>query len=302
MLLGTTYKHKQISWLSLNNEVVFTEIVGLKFDIIRLGVYWSDVQKSKDVFNFDEIKKLLDICEDKKQKVLVTIGMKAPGWPEYYIPNWAITSKLEDISKYLYSYFEKTLFTLKHYKCIYAWQIENEPLDPSGPNKQIIPIEILKNEYKIIKNIDPNRNIIINIWGNNLRRNKNINKIIKISDMIGLDLYYKQFIKRVAGISFYLGPLGSLESTNKYIQKFGKKLWITELQAEPWEERSDFYLSKNPGSINPKLLKENYVKALKLNPDAILFWGCEYWLWKKSQGDDNYLEIIKNIINEHKNA
>ncbi len=302
MLLGTTYKYKQVSWLSLDNIDSFKEIINLKFDIIRLGIHWSDAQQSKKNFSYTEIKTLLDICEVNSQKTIVTIGMKAPGWPEFYFPTWVNSSNFEDITKYLYDFIENTTSSLKDYRCIYAWQIENEPLDPSGPLNLEIPIEILKHEHEIVRKIDPNRKILINTWGNDIRRNRNIKKVIPIADLIGLDIYYKQFIKRFAGIPLYLSPRGSLNSSCEFIRKHDKPLWITELQAEPWEENGKQYLSNNPKSMNIEMLKENYIKAMKLNPEAILFWGCEYWLWKKSKGDNSFLSTVKSIIDQNKNA
>lgn len=302
MLLGTTYKYKQISSFSLNNIDSFNEIVNLKFDIIRLGTYWKDVQKNKTGFNFSQIKTLLDICEANNQKTIVTIGMKAPGWPEFYLPTWLNFASFEDITPYLYNFVQNAVFSLKNYKCIYAWQIENEPLDPSGPHNLTIPLEVIEKEYKIFKKIDPSRKILINIWGNDKRRDNNIKKVIKMTDIIGLDVYYKQFFKKYAGISLYLSPRGSLSSSSESIHKYNKPLWITELQAEPWEKNSKYYLSDSPKSMNPKLLTENYLKVVELNPQAILFWGCEYWLWKKSKGDNSFLNTVKGIISKNKNA
>ena len=71
---------------------------------------------------------------------------------------------------------------------------------------------------------------------------------------------------------------------------------ITELQAEPWEKDEKGYLSKNPKSISPKLLESNLKKTLSLGVKEILLWGFEYWYYQKSQGDNRYLEVVREYL------
>ncbi|MEK7188721.1 MAG: hypothetical protein AAB685_02630 [Patescibacteria group bacterium] len=75
-----------------------------------------------------------------------------------------------------------------------------------------------------------------------------------------------------------------------------QKVIITELQAEPWEKDEKGYLSKNPKSISPKLLESNLKKTLSLGVKEILLWGFEYWYYQKSQGDNRYLEVVREYL------
>jgi hypothetical protein len=78
----------------------------------------------------------------------------------------------------------------------------------------------------------------------------------------------------------------------------GKPFWITELQAEPWEESQTQFLSEAPKSMNVSLLRSNINRAKKLHPDAIILWGYEYWLWKKLHGDDRLWNCVKALKKE----
>jgi hypothetical protein len=139
MLLGTTFSHRFARSLRLDPLKALEEIIALKMDILRLCCYWDEIEPTKDAFNFSQIQLLLDICEKNNQQVLLTVGMKAPRWPEFYIPAWAGKSPAE-AGNHVLSYIEKVISTCKTYSCITYWQVENEPLDPSGPhNYKIVP-------------------------------------------------------------------------------------------------------------------------------------------------------------------
>jgi hypothetical protein len=156
-------------------------------------------------------------------------------------------------------------------------------------------LSFLEEELNLIKSLDQ-RKIITTVWGNETIKRKNIEKLSLISEKIGLDLYYKQFIAKSLGKSIYTGPLQSSKKLKKHLEKFPQnKFWITELQAEPWEKNQKDYLSENPKSISPKLLLENYKKVSFLEIETIIFWGFEYWLWRKINGDSSYFELIKQL-------
>ena len=104
-----------------------------------------------------------------------------------------------------------------------------------------------------------------------------------MADIIGLDLYYKQFVTQIFGKNIYKGPSQSDSALRKLINSSTKPVWITELQAEPWEKDERGYLSKSPGSISPKQLQQNIERAKKLPVQEILLWGFEYWLWRKTR-------------------
>jgi hypothetical protein len=177
MLLGTTYSHKQISWLSLTHEHAFRELLSLKLDVIRLCCYWSDIEKKQGVFDLAFMHEMLHQCDRAGQNVVVTIGMKAPRWPEYFIPSWVKSEHTEEIALFVHPFIQKTIKTLKSYKNILAWQVENEPLDLSGPKEKRITPEVLKTEVTLVKQIDPTRPVLVTLR-NRSRRDSNRKTIL----------------------------------------------------------------------------------------------------------------------------
>jgi hypothetical protein len=291
MLLGTTFSHKQAKWLELDCVSSFKTLLTMNFGVLRLCCYWDEIEKKEGIYDFSSIKQLLDICVEKNQKVLLTIGMKAPRWPEFYIPSWVKNRE----EAYVLSFIQKTVTELSSYSCITHWQVENEPLDQSGPRKRAIKQELLLREVLLVKQLD-RRPILVTFWGNSGIKKKLHNAIIEHTDIVGLDLYYKQFITKQLGISVYIGPRDSDSQIDIYISQATKPIWITELQAEPWEASDLEYKSAQPKSIDPQRLRSNFERIRQMNPEAILLWGSEYWLWKAKQGDRGMMEMVRKIV------
>src|SRR5690606_1853571 len=226
MLLGTTYSHREINYLKLDQNQSFLELLDLKFDVIRLCAYWSEIEKVNGAYNFQILTNMLDTCEQRQQKVLLVVGMKSPRWPEYFIPGWIQAASVEQARSHASMFIQQAVQHLQKYSCIVAWQVENEPLDPSGPQKWNIPLSILEEEVALVKQLDPDRPVHLTAWGNELTRRQTFAQITEIADSIGLDLYYKVPQTRW----MYSGPKDSDKTLKLMIQNANKPVWITELQ------------------------------------------------------------------------
>jgi hypothetical protein len=271
--------------LELDHKESFKKLLDCRFDIIRLCVYWDEVQSGRNTLDLSLIKQELDACEGAGQEVVVAIGMKAPRWPEYYIPDWAGKTPM-DAEKFILPFVERTIKELQQHQCIRYWQIENEPLDPSGPDNYTIGHEILKREVDTVKKLDT-RLCLVTLWGNELKSRGFMSMIDNMADIVGVDLYYK--CPKKDGYS-------SPEDIAADLRHLGKPLWITELQAEPWENDEAVKMSLQTPSITAELLQENYEKVLEFQPEAVLFWGFEYWLWREKMGDDSLWNKVREIL------
>lgn len=293
MKLGTTYSHRHINYLTLSVEDSFKTLLDLKFDLIRLGVYWDEVQKDPDTYDFSKIASLLDLCEEKGQKTIVTIGMKAPRLPEYYFPSWISNHSFEALTPYIFSLLGKTVEHLKHYHCIAYWQVENEPLDPSGPPyNYAIPPYFLDYEVSFVRDLDPTRPVVVTFWGNEIKQRNKLRFTPKNADIVGWDIYYS-----IGGPdNIFYAPQTTDEEFLSIRNTLTKPFWITELQAEPWEHNELFSSKKTPISISIQKLQDNIKRAKKLHPEVLLFWGYEYWYWKKVNGDNSYIQYIKDFL------
>lgn len=136
---------------------------------------------------------ILDTCEKKQQPVILTLGVKSPRYPEFYFPEWVKHKSPDnnDTQKKILNFIKQAVNNFKHLSCVEYYQVENEALDPSGPDHQIIPLSFLKQEVEFVKKLDT-KPVIITLWGNELSKRNFLNQLSSISDVVGIDLYYQQ--------------------------------------------------------------------------------------------------------------
>lgn len=295
--IGTTLSSPHLRSLGIAPSIALETAFGCHFSHIRLGAYWNEIERAKDTYDFAELNTILTKCETAKQDVIVTVGVKAPRWPEYYFPPHTKVkdTENEETRIAILQFIKKTLNETKHYSCITHWQIENEPLDPSGPSNREISRTFLEKEIEVIKNIDK-RPIIITIWGNDLKRRKHFPVAENLGDIIGIDLYYRQYKGERFGRSVYRGPDHTDAYLSHLIATAKKPVWITELQAEPWEKNNEAHLADFPKSMGPFILEEHIKRVRVLPVKEILLWGFEYWLYRAQNGDSSYLKTIKTVL------
>lgn len=295
-LLGTTFSHRKIQDLKLSVTECLIIAFDLNFSHLRLGCYWDEIEKVEGDYDFSQMEKILSECDKIKQKVILTVGVKAPRWPEYYWPKWLNSHDLhsEENQQKIITFIEKCVSFFKKYSCVDYWQLENEPLDPSGPENLTIPQDFLSREISLLKRID-DRKLLISFWMDNFHE-RSVLEFDKKVNMLGIDLYYRQFINKIIGKSVYKGPLVVDSEILKIKNKLSSGFIVSELQAEPWEESEEIYLSGNGQSMSVEILQNNFKKACRLNPSEILFWGFEYWCYRKFKGDLSYLNYINSLI------
>lgn len=310
MEYGASFSHRHLKFLGINPLQAIKDFNKLGLKWIRLGCYWDEIEKEPGTFVFKELDPLVKYCEINKINVVLTVGMKAPRWPEYYLPGHLLsqlemgrlfTIKPENkiLLKNTLSYLENCVLHFKTNKAIKVWQVENEPLDPSGEKWWRISKEFLEAEINLVRQIDSSRKIMVNVWGNEAGIMGTYLKVLKISDIIGLDIYLRHaVISPLAKLGIYLGPTDSQKTifnVGEEIKRQGKDFWLAELQMEPWEPGTLNTPRKDPPSFLPKHFLENINYSKKLNPSVNLLWGFEFWYWRKLNGDERYWKEAEKI-------
>lgn len=296
-LFGITFSPPHLRYLDIPPLSALETALAYHFSHIRLGAYWNEIEKEKGTYDFTELNTILTKCEAAKQNVVITVGVKAPRWPEYYYPSHIKVKDTKDgeTQSAILQFIKKTVNELRQYSCITHWQLENEPLDPSGPLDMAIPEVFLRKEVVMLKNAD-SRPVIVTLWGNDLKKRKLFPIVEKFADLVGIDLYYRQYQGERFGRSVYRGPDHADSYLSHLIASTKKPVWITELQAEPWEKNNETYLTDSPKSMSPLILAEHIKRAHVLPVKEILLWGFEYWVYRAQKGDMSYLKTLTSFI------
>jgi hypothetical protein len=324
--VGTSFNPAHATYLGLEWKDAYKRLEAMHFKVIRLSAYWAQV----DGEGYDQLDWLLSESRRSGQPVVLSVGMKGLGWPEYYIPS-AFQPKVSDgadigqdalLRAGVLDFIGATVSRYQDNPQLVAWQVENEPLNPAGPHRWYIGKELVAQEVATVKAADQ-RPVIVNAFGHfNMLFDRTSNRsgfdlkallgfesdtaealslgLLGKGDVLGLDVYTE------IGYNF-LGQVGVSHAGSDWASKAGhwrgnavkqgKQAWITEAQAEPWEASITSY--GDPKSTVAEDIGTRF-KAIRAEGfGTILLWGAEYWLWRADNGDSSWLEAVRGILREN---
>ena len=321
--VGTTFSPVQCGYLGQDWKKTYIRVLGMGFDIVRLGAYWAYIEKAEGVYDFSDLDWQIKEAEKRGIPVILTVGMKAPRWPEYFIPGWALERASlrfgQDMSGNAFVKRRALMFikeVVNRYgdrAIIECWQVENEPLDRSGPKYRWIGKRFLTNEVSLVRRLDrKKRPVVINMatYPNRFLRvlaritslNSPLKDAVALCDILAINVYpaigYRLFRFETCFRTVKDERLAYFSEIVKYAKSHGKKVWVTEVQAEPWEPGVAVF--KGPGdpvSVKPSDMKETFDELASLGIDTILLWGAEYWLYRNDTcKDPRWLTAARSIL------
>lgn len=313
--VGTTFSQVQCEYLGLDWQKAYLELLTDGFGIIRLGAYWDRIEHRENVYDFAELDWQIEHARRNNLPVVLCVGMKAPRWPEFFIPAWVADSIYlkfgADVASNEYL-AERTLKFITAVVCHYRnnpairyWQIENEPLNRSGPKNWWINKSFLEKEIALAKVLDPrHRPVIVNIatYPNPAIRffaqlnisNDPVAEAIEACDILAVNVY-PVVGQRLWGIKFcfWTKPRqrrAYLSRIAEASRRKNKPVWATELQAEPWEPGQLVHVTGDmPITCMPESFAQSYDELTTLGIDTVLLWGTEYWYFRELRhGDENW--------------
>jgi Beta-galactosidase len=311
--LGLTYSAHEARYRNLQWQETFGAALDAAPSLVRLGAYWNEIEPVPGVYEFSNLDWLLDQAEARQQRVLLTIGMKAPRWPEYYLPRWLMSGKrlsddaqVTDKPAIRAAALRVVATTVEHVRGrsnIAAWQVENEPLDPAGPHRWTIGFDFLDDEIALVRAVDfSKRPVVVNMFVETqpvvlvpaersaiLARAR---QLASVADIVGMDVYPSRTIDargRAITVGWpswiWAGLLGELRDV---AAQQGKDAWIVEAQAEPWVIAGKTPPTVWPGtSVAPASVSEMLNTFQGAGYRTILLWGVEHWEAKRQLEHDS---------------
>ncbi|MEA3489268.1 MAG: beta-galactosidase [Candidatus Omnitrophota bacterium] len=321
--IGTTYSRRQCEYLGIDWKKTYIAILDTGFDIIRLGAYWDEIEKKKGEYDFSRLDWEINEARRKNIPVILAVGMKAPRWPEYYIPEWVIEKTHPaygaNLAKNVYlkektlDFIEKVVTRYGGEPIVQYWQVENEPLNRIGSYKWYIGRSFLKQEVEFVRKLDgKGRPIILTVatYPNRFLRffeelstpQDPVKECLELCDIIGINIYPTFGYKFLwFNIYFNTTPGGREKYFSKLLKRIRnkrKKVWITELQAEPWEPGHLVYKEKDPPPTGmPETMEESFREFRDMGVDTVLLWGAEYWRFRAVRyGDTEWERTVRNLL------
>jgi hypothetical protein len=324
--VGTSFSPRHAEELGLDYQDAFKRLEALHFRVIRISAYWDEI----DDQGYSRLDWLVGEAAASHQPIVISVGMKGLGWPEFYIPPGYQPKTLgsgQDVAGDA-ALLEPTLLfvrdTVARYRqnpIVVAWQVENEPFNRAGPSRWWIGPEFLQQEIGAVRELD-DRPLIVNVFshfnmlfdqassrqGLDFKRllgfdgdtaERDSLSLLDSGDVLGLDAY--------TGIGYsFLGQQHVSHANSDWDDQLGrwreiarqqhKHAWITEAQAEPWEASPATYA--NPRSITPAQIGAEFHDLKDAGFSTVLLWGSEYWLWRENNGDSRWMTEVEKILQE----
>jgi hypothetical protein len=313
--LGVNFSHRHAEWLNQDPDGLFERLLDeLGVRHVRLSVYWDEIAPSAEQLDFAPLRRWLGPMERRGARALVTVGLKAQRWPEFYPPEWLTRAHplpdgalLDDhprVVAHLLLMLERVTAFAADYDAIDAWQVENEAFLPSLRNTAgwHFSADLLAREIAVVREADPRRRpIVVNHSSQNcLDRRWQVG--LRLADVIAENVYTRKPNRwpwpryfNVHAIPLFAPPLGRYAATAR---RHGKGFWITELQAEPWERQDVHALTPAAiGSISPERIRRNLDLVRRAGADRIYLWGAEWWRFTADRdGDTRYWDLARRLF------
>ncbi len=312
--IGTSFARWRAEDLGLDSRRAFTQLCAWRFDLVRLSTSWLEV----DQFGYEHLDWLVAEAGRLDQPLILTVGMKALGWPEFYLPANVAPEPMR-VRSALLLHVSETLRRYRGSPQLVAWQIENEPFNRSGPMSRTVGRSLVRAEAALARRLDPGRPIMITSFGHfdagldrdssrfqgKWRRRLRLTvpperealAVLRRHDILGLDVYHSIGGRTQDRSWVARASPDQLESVARWKRVAGrqhKRLWITEAQAEPWEPTRATH--GDPISVQPDDVQDLLQRLSSLKPEAILLWGSEYWLWREESGDRRWADVIRRLL------
>ena len=287
--------------MGLDYQETFRQICSLGFNRIRLCSYWHEIEPAEKQFDFKALDWLLEESQRHGIDVALTVGMKAPRWPEFHFPDW-LRARLDttnraavdlnpEIADRALHFIQAVVNHVRKAPNLKYWQIENEPftrLDITAG--RYLSYEFVRRETELVRALAlPHQKLLMTTaislpLADLAEDDRALQESMQMADAVGINVYTKV----PAGDSpAYLQPQPpywqKLKEWQTSLTQSNKEDWIAEAQAEPWEPNQLVAMAKAEyPSCTPKRTSNLVNSLTDLGYGTVMLWGCEYWYWQKN--------------------
>ncbi|HXC80122.1 MAG TPA: hypothetical protein VNU19_24085 [Candidatus Acidoferrum sp.] len=335
--LGVSFRPPQVDALSLDARATLEQILTYPFTLIRLGAYWNRIERAPGELDPSELDWQVEMAEQAGKRIILCVGpLKTFGYPEFFVPAHQLETPLREGSLVrpethrallaaALAFVTRVVERYRGRTAIVAWQVEHEAVDPLGvEHSWRLSADFVKTEVDAVRNTDPTRPIVMNgflptstpvrlqQWWSTRDQGDSLSVAQQLADVVGIDYYPRHALFSLGATTLYLHGAEATGNQRRrrdlfaWARSHGKRLMITEGQAEPWEAVT---VPPSPSgrsmySCTPELVIGNYNRCIGwaleagFELDAYIFWGAEYWITRQRAGDSRYLDAVARILTE----
>jgi hypothetical protein len=299
--MGVSFIPDYAQGLGVDPQKTMDALTGIGVKQFRLVSYWSDMERTQGTYDFSQLDWQFKKAEAAHAKVMLTVGLRQPRWPECHIPDWAAKEPASQWTPQLEDFMRAVVERYKDSPALQQYQLENEYFLKGFGTCTDFSRQRLIDEYNLVKKTDPSHPIIVG------RSNNALGFPVgqPTPDQFSISVY-----KRVwdAGVTHryleYPYPAwfyGYLAGVQKLYT--GKDMSVAELQAEAWPPNGqhivDTSLDEQNKSMNAQRLAERFDYGRATGMKDIDLWGAEYWYYRKQVlHDDSLWQVAQHKFAE----
>jgi hypothetical protein len=303
VILGVSFSIKAANELGLDWKKTYLSLLDeVQVKQVRLMSYWDLGEPANNEYMFDDLDWQIDQANRHNVSVSLAVGQRQPRWPECHIPSW--TDEVDEATRNneLLEYIEIVVNRYKDNPAVTSYQVENEA---ANSNFGICPDyneDLLEQEIKLVKRLDTDADVITNV-GDQL--GFITGGPAEYADKVGFSIYhnaYTEVFGRQLGYRFFLPSHWHSGRAALIEGGLGKPVLVHELQAEPWGPRAtqDLTIEEQDRSMSADRIRSQVEFAKQSGIKEIYLWGGEWWYWRHTKFDDDYLwQTVKDIYSEN---
>jgi hypothetical protein len=303
LVFGVSFSTKFAKELGLDWKQAYLAIAkDLGIKKLRIMSYWDEYQISEDKYDFTDLDWQFEQAEKNDIKLSLAIGLRQPRWPECHYPDWTKSLEEEALNQALLVYLEKVVVRYRNHPALESYQLENEVANGWFGECPSFNRDLLKTEFNLVKRLDPNHPVIINV--------SNQSDLVPIrepiADKLGFSVYNHAdgaLFGRHWTWRFWYVPASWHSLRAALIERLhNRPVFIHELQTEPWGARSIAELTRQEQDelMSPEKLRQHIEYGQKTGIPEMYLWGAEWWYWRTQKYQDySYWDTVREIFKGH---
>lgn len=274
--------------------------------VVRLPIYWEAAAPTPASLDWSSADALVNtvLAYDQSSplhptRMLLVVGARNLASPELHIPAWedSLRSDLPALlsSAPFLAYLQGAVERYRNLPQLAGWQVENEPFDEvalKGEPDDALTVTEVNQEIALVHRLDPHHQVVETSYdSSNVRLDRaqaspfwalttlvgpqptgHMEDALNTGQVVGMDAYVVTPNTNLSAITA-AQRIGwksqSIAFWRDQAQAAGKALWLTEMQASPWNGMGGFTIA------DFQLSAREYARD---GAAVILLWGVEYWL------------------------
>jgi hypothetical protein len=280
--LGVSFIPDYAQSLGVNPEQTMDALIGIGVKQFRLVSYWSDMEPTPGHYDFSQLDWEFQKADAAHAKVILTLGLRQPRWPECHMPGWASNEPASEWQPQLEDFMQAVVQRYRNSPSLESYQLENEYFLQGFGTCTNFSRSRLVSEYNLVKKLDPSHPIIVGRSNNALGYPVGQPQPDEFSISIYKRVWDSAFTHRYIEYPYPAWYYAFLAGVQKIVDH--KDMMIGELQAEAWPPHGmtipETSLAEQNKSINASRLKARFKYGEATGMRSIDLWGAEYWYYR----------------------